>query len=78
MKSFSPVERFEDRSINSSCSDSFVSPFISLSEIEGQREEINKGISRANKLSHASPYLESVLMLPLSSEWLLPDYSGPP
>ena len=75
MKSFSPVERFEDRSINPSCSDSFVSPFISLSEIEGQREEINKGISRANKLSHA--YLESVLMLPLRSEWLLLDYSGP-
>lgn len=47
-------------SINSSCSDSFVSPFISLSEIEGQRKEINKGISRANKLSHASPYVPGI------------------
>lgn len=78
MKSFSPVERLEDRSINSSCFDSFVFPFISLFEIEGQREEINKGISRANKLSHASPYAPGIsAMLPLSSELLLIGYSGP-
>lgn len=60
-KRLSQVERLEQRSINSS-----VSPFIVLSVFEGR--SAGRDIGEQISCLMLSPYLESVLMLLLSSE----------